>query len=460
MKELSIFFVDSMSESLLDNFKDTEQIKDYFEINKFKANKKEILIVPKLYLKNEIDVILVSIDDSLSKRELCELGSKVRNKIPFDCNISYLFSLKTEIDINEFTLGLILSGYKFQKYVEKDSEEKNIQFDKTIDIDEQQFIRDSIYFVRDLVNLPALDKTPDYFIDKVKKLIGSEKIKFTVFDKKWLLKENFGGVIGVSQGSAKDPYFLLGEYNTSADFQIALIGKGVLFDSGGLSLKSPSGMETMKTDMAGAATAWAVIKLVSSLGLNVGLKVYTPLVENMPSSTAIRPGDVLKMRNGKTVEVLNTDAEGRLIMADALAFAAEKKPDLICDVATLTGAAYVALGVDIGAIISNSEKYSGEFIKSNKNQVESYHELPLFQGYKSLIKSSIADMKNTGGRFGGAITAALILEEFVDETPWVHLDIAGPARARSGSALNPEGGTGFGVIGFLNFFKLLSKNYQ
>ena len=159
-------------------------------------------------------------------------------------------------------------------------------------------------------------------------------------------------------------------------------------------------------------------------------------------------------------EIIKNVSGGRLIMADALAFAAEKKPDLICDVATLTGAAYVALGVDIGAVISNSEKYSGEFIKSNKNQVESYHELPLFQGYKSLIKSSIADMKNTGGRFGGAITAALILEEFVDETPWVHLDIAGPARARSGSALNPEGGTGFGVIGFLNFFKLLSKNYQ
>ena len=147
-------------------------------------------------------------------------------------------------------------------------------------------------------------------------------------------------------------------------------------------------------------------------------------------------------------------------MADALAFASEKKPDLICDVATLTGAAYVALGVDIGAVISNSEKYAAEFIKSNKNQVESYHELPLFQGYKSLIESSIADMKNTGGRFGGAITAALILEEFVDEIPWVHLDIAGPARARSSSALNPEGGTGFGVIGLVNFFKLLSKNPQ
>ena len=460
MKELIILFTNSVDENLINNFKDQEQIKDFFELNRFEANKKEILIVPKLYLKNEIDTFIVSIDDSLSKNELCELGSKVRSEIPFDCNISYIFNLENEVAIQEFTLGLILSGYKFGKYIETDSKEINIQFDESINIEEQKFIKDSIYFVRDLVNLPALDKTPDYFINGVKELIGDEKIKLTIFDKKWLLKENFGGVIGVSQGSSKEPYLLVGEYNSGADFQIALIGKGVLFDSGGLSLKSPSGMETMKTDMAGAATAWAVIKLVASLGLDIGVKVYTPLVENMPSSSAIRPGDVLKMRNGKTVEVLNTDAEGRLIMADALAFAAEKKPDLICDVATLTGASYVALGVDIGAVISNSEKFAAEFIKSNRNQVESYHELPLFQGYKSLIKSNIADMKNTGGRFGGAITAALILEEFVDEIPWVHLDIAGPARARTSSALNPEGGTGFGVIGLMNFFKLLSKNPQ
>ena len=460
MKELIILFTDSVDENLINNFKDQKQIKDFFELNRFEANKKEMLIVPKLYLKNEVDTFIVSIDDSLSKNELCEIGSKVRSEIPFDCNITYLFNLEKEFDIQEFTLGLILSGYKFGKYIETDSKEIIIQFDESINIEEQKFIKDSVYFVRDLVNLPALDKTPEYFINGVKELIGDEKIKLTIFDKKWLLKENFGGVIGVSQGSSKEPYFLVGEYNSGADFQIALIGKGVLFDSGGLSLKSPSGMETMKTDMAGAATAWAVIKLVASLGLDIGVKVYTPLVENMPSSTAIRPGDVLKMRNGKTVEVLNTDAEGRLIMADALAFAAEKKPDLICDVATLTGASYVALGVDIGAVISNSEKYAAEFIKSNRNQVESYHELPLFQGYKSLIKSNIADMKNTGGRFGGAITAALILEEFVDEIPWVHLDIAGPARARSSSALNPEGGTGFGVIGLMNFFKLLSTNPQ
>ena len=164
-----------------------------------------LLVQPKIYLKNEKDTILVSIDDSLNKNELCELGSKVRNKIPFDCNISYLLNLETEVDLQEFTLGLILSGYKFEKYVETDSKEINIQFDESINIDEQKFIKDSIYFVRDLVNLPALDKTPDYFINEVKQLIDNEKIKLTIFDKKWLLKENFGGVIGVSQGSSKGP---------------------------------------------------------------------------------------------------------------------------------------------------------------------------------------------------------------------------------------------------------------
>ena len=176
MKELSILFVDSVNDSLLNNFKDEEQIKDYFEINKFKASKKEMLLVPKLYLKNEKDTILVSVDDSLNKNELCELGSKVRNKIPFDCNISYLLNLETEVDLQEFTLGLILSGYKFEKYVETDSKEVNIQFDESINIDEQKFIKDSIYFVRDLVNLPALDKTPEYFINEVKELIDNEKI--------------------------------------------------------------------------------------------------------------------------------------------------------------------------------------------------------------------------------------------------------------------------------------------
>ena len=155
MKELSILFVDSVNESLIKNFKDQDQIKDFFELNKFEASKKDMLLVPKLYLKNGIDTILVSINGSLNKNELCELGSKVRNIIPFDCCVSYHFNLETQVDIQEFTLGLILSGYKFQKYIETDSEEINIQFNESINIDEQKFIKDSIYFVRDLVNLPV-----------------------------------------------------------------------------------------------------------------------------------------------------------------------------------------------------------------------------------------------------------------------------------------------------------------
>jgi len=171
----------------------------------------------------------------------------------------------------------------------------------------------------------------------------------------------------------------------------------------------------------------------------------------MPSGSAIRPGDVLTVRNGKTIEVLNTDAEGRLIMADALAYAAEKKPDIICDVATLTGAAVGALGLDIGAIFSNNFQLQSEFMKASEKSLEPYHPLPLYSDYKKLIESDIADMKNTGGRYGGAITAALLLEEFIDDNKWIHLDIAGPARSD-----NRKGATGFGVLSLYEFFKNVS----
>jgi leucyl aminopeptidase len=227
-----------------------------------------------------------------------------------------------------------------------------------------------------------------------------------------------------------------------------------MFDSGGLSLKSPAGMDTMKTDMAGAATAWGVMSLISKHKVDIGLTVFTPIVENMPSGSAIRPGDVLKARNGKTIEVLNTDAEGRLIMADALAYASERNPDLICDVATLTGASYVALGLDIGAVFSNNKKIEDKFIKSTENSKENFYPLPLHSGYKKLIESDIADMKNTGGRFGGAITAALLLENFTNGLDWVHLDIAGPARSS-----NRKGATGFSVLTLFEFFKSFSKNH-
>ena len=258
-------------------------------------------------------------------------------------------------------------------------------------------------------------------------------------------------MLGVAKGSDRAPYLVVGKYNAKAKYQISLIGKGVLFDSGGYSLKSPAGMETMKTDMSGAASAWGVINLVARTKQNIGLTIYTPIVENMVSGSAIRPGDVLKARNGKTIEVLNTDAEGRLIMADALAYAAETEPDLICDIATLTGASYVALGLDIGAVFSNNRDIESKFIEAAKTTYEDFHSLPLYSKYRKLIDSDLADMKNTGGRFGGAITAALLLEEFVGDNNWMHLDIAGPARSD-----NRKGATGFGVLSLYEYFKNIS----
>ena len=457
MTELSILFVNDINnEKLLTYFINDDEIKDYFKIHNFNGKKKEMLLVPKQYLKDSKDTLLISISEISNDFDACYLGAVARTKINSEYNITYETGLVDFSQVESFTLGMLLSGYKFDKYLSKKNGSEEIALDKSIVKSEQQITRDAIYFVRDLVNTPTLDKTPEYFIDEVKKLIQNEDISLDIHNKEWLQNEGFGGVIGVSQGSAKEPYLLVGEYNKSAKFKVSIIGKGVLFDTGGYSLKSPSGMETMKTDMAGAATAWGIIKLAASFKLNIGVKVFTPLVENMVSSTAIRPGDVLTMRNKKTIEVLNTDAEGRLIMADALAYASEENPNLLCDVATLTGASYVALGLDIGAVFSNDMSIANNFVDANRNGIESYHALPLFKSYKKLIKSDIADLKNTGGRFGGAITAALILEEFVNDVPWIHLDMAGPARSRNNDPLTPTGGTGFGVIGFINFLKTLS----
>jgi len=455
--ELNILFINDINnEKLFSYFVNEPKIKDYFSIHNFNGKKKEMLLVPKQYLIDSKDTLLISTTSTNNDFDACYLGAVARSKINFNCNITYETSLIEFPQIDSFTLGMLLSGYKFEKYLNKKNDSMELTFDKSIDISDQQATRDAVYFVRDLVNTPTLDKTPEFFIDEVQKLIENEEITLDIHNQEWLKQEGFGGVLGVSQGSAKEPYLLVGEYNKSAKFKVSIIGKGVLFDTGGYSLKSPSGMETMKTDMAGAATAWGIIKLAAAFKLDIGVKVFTPLVENMVSSTAIRPGDILTMRNKKTIEVLNTDAEGRLIMADALAYASEENPDLLCDVATLTGASYVALGLDIGAVFSNDMSIANNFVDSNINGVESYHALPLYKNYKKLVKSDIADLKNTGGRFGGAITAALILEEFVNDVPWIHLDMAGPARSRNNDPLNPTGGTGFGVIGFINFLKTLS----
>ena len=439
-----------------DSVNNYEVNKNLFEVNNFEAKKGQMFFLADSE-NTDWSTLIVGTGGCESEYDYVNLGAKIGKKIGKNSDIKLVQKAKN-LDIYSIEFGLSISTYSFDEF--KSEKSSSIDF-KVIDSDYSEEIQNkiqSIFWVRDMVNYPALTKSPEFFQEKVEDLVGGLDINLTIFDEKWILENNMGGVAGVAQGSDRSPKFLVGEYTPNAKKQVALIGKGVLFDSGGLSLKSPSGMETMKSDMAGAATAWGIIALAAKQEIDIGLKVYTPIVENMPSGSAIRPGDVLKMRNGKTIEVMNTDAEGRLIMADALAYASESSPDIICDVATLTGAAYVALGVEIGAVFSNNNRTLDNFLNSHSECFENYHSLPLEQSYKSLIKSNIADMKNTGGRFDGAITAALLLEEFVNDIDWVHLDIAGPGRSRSNNAIYSEGGTGFGVVGFYNFLDDQSKN--
>ena len=430
-----------------DEYFDNDLFQEYCETHSFEGKKNQILSVPPSYSKSENLTFLVGLGENKDDINFYDLGTLIGSKINSDAEIKFLNVME---DTNLIIDGILYVQYKFNNYKsEDDSSVNNITF-QDLDSSENEIKKNSVFWVRDLINTPALDKSPEEFINKVRELVDSSGIEVEVYDQKWLEENNFGGVLGVGKGSDRPPYFLVGKYNSKAKYQVSLIGKGVLFDTGGYSLKSPAGMETMKTDMSGAASAWGVINIIARTNQDIGLTVYTPIVENMVSGSAIRPGDVLKTRNGKTIEVMNTDAEGRLIMSDALAFAAETNPDLICDIATLTGASYVALGLDIGAIFSNNSDLEKKFIESAKNTNENFHPLPLFDGYRNLIDSDLADMKNTGGRFGGAITAALLLKEFIGENDWIHLDIAGPARSD-----NRKGATGFGVLSLYEFFKNL-----
>jgi len=425
-----------------------ESFLEYCETHSFKGEQNQLLSIPPSYSKNGNLTYVVGLGEVESEKNFYDLGQFIGSKIGSDAEINFL---NFDSDKNLLIDGILYSQYKFNEYKSEDDSKINEIVFKDLDISENKLKQNSIFWVRDLINTPALDKSPEAFIDKVNNLVDSSDIKVEVYDKEWLEENNFGAVLGVGKGSERPPYFLVGKYKPDAKYQVSLIGKGVLFDSGGYSLKSPSGMETMKTDMSGAASAWGVINLIARTNQNIGLSVYTPIVENMVSGAAIRPGDVLKTRNGKTIEVMNTDAEGRLIMADALAYASETNPDLICDIATLTGASYVALGLDIGAVFSNNQDIEKKFIESAKNIGENFHPLPLFDQYRKLIDSDLADMKNTGGRFGGAITAALLLKEFIGDNNWIHLDIAGPARSD-----NRKGATGFGVTSLYEFMKNLA----
>ena len=312
-------------------------------------------------------------------------------------------------------------------------------------------VAQAVVWARDLVNEPAEAKSPETVVKLARVLARANGLTVRVWSGPQLAKERLGGVIGVGVGSERTPRFLRLAYEPrGAKATLALVGKGVVFDSGGLSLKTAGGMETMKTDMSGAAAVIAAMSALRDLKVKTRVIGFVPLVENMPSGNAMRPGDVLRMRNGKTVEVLNTDAEGRLILADALSLASEEKPDAVVDIATLTGAVTVALGDKIAGLMGTDDGWNAQVREAADRVGERTWPLPLPDDYRKLLDSEIADLKNIGSPGGGGtLTAGLFLREFVNGAPWVHLDVAGTARASADDGYNSRGGTGYGVRTFV-----------
>ncbi|MBI4259938.1 MAG: leucyl aminopeptidase [Actinobacteria bacterium] len=354
--------------------------------------------------------------------------------------------------------GLLLGSYRFTRYktVAQDPSERRELAEVTFlgrergqataarrAIERGVVIAESVAWARDLVNTPAIDATPDHLAREAQRMAREAGLRVKVWSRDQLERGGFGGILGVGRGSSNEPRLIELRYQGAGRARpIALTGKGVTFDSGGLSIKDSAGMEWMKADMGGAAAMLAVMRAVGLLKPRVNVIAAIPSSENMPDGGAIRPGDVLRHRGGKTSEVLNTDAEGRLILADALAFLAEQEPRAIVDAATLTGACMVALGTELYGAIGNDRDLVRAVLDAGEAVGEHGWELPLWKGYRRLIDSNVADVKNVGERWGGAISAALFLREFVGDTPWVHLDVAGTAFAEKPGDYWPKGATG------------------
>jgi len=359
--------------------------------------------------------------------------------------------------------GAMLGLYKFDKFFKK--EEPKVPLENIIIIDdgnslqgssaeevkaamtEAELVTTATIFARDMENEPSNTKYPEILANWAKDVGREHGVKVTIFGPKELKANNMVGILAVNQGSEKEARFIQMEYMgapKASTQPIVLVGKGITFDTGGISIKPAAGMGDMKGDMGGGAAVIATLKAVASLKLPVNLIGLVSSAENMPSGSAIHPGDVIVYTNGLSVEIDNTDAEGRLVLADALIWAEKYKPKSVIDLATLTGACVVALGAFATGMMGTDESMKERLKRAGNATYERVCELPIYDEYDDLIKSDFADIKNVGGRWGGAITAAMFLKKFTNY-PWVHLDIAGTARVDSASDYIPKGATGVGV---------------
>ena len=409
-------------------------------------------------------------DPDVCRRAIGRVAHQLAKRKTAATTLPQIVSSKEQVDAVQATVeGVLLGSYRFDRYKSKKDGDASRLGKVTIlgagkadakaskeAIRRGQVIAESQMWARDLVNTPALDLPPAELAKAAQAMAKEVGITSKVWTEPELKKGGFGGVLGVGQGSIRPPRLIELRYSGGGKgAPIALTGKGIAFDSGGLSIKDATGMEWMKSDMGGAASILGTMRAIALLKPKVNVIAAIPSAENMPSGSAIRPGDVLKHRGGTTSEVLNTDAEGRLVLADSLAFLAEKKPRVIIDTATLTGACMIALGTDIWGAMGNDRELIRDVLAAGDAAGEPGWELPMHEPYRKLIDSDIADIKNIGKRYGGAITAAMFLREFVGDVPWVHLDIAGPAFSERAGDYWPKGATGSPVRALVGY--VLSK---
>ncbi|MBI5506756.1 MAG: leucyl aminopeptidase [Deltaproteobacteria bacterium] len=356
--------------------------------------------------------------------------------------------------------GLLLAGYSFDKYRTKKDDgyrgpksvtlsapSLKVDARNRASVDRTQAVCDAVALARDLVNEMSTLKTPGHLASVALGLARRGRVSCEVWQGERLRREKLHGILAVSAGSRHPGALIKMVYKPRrrSRSRIAIVGKGITFDSGGLSLKPAKSMETMKMDMSGAALVLALMKALPVLEASVEVHGFIAAAENMPGHGAQKPGDVIRYRNGVTAEVLNTDAEGRLVLADALCLATEIEPDCIIDAATLTGACMVALGTRVAGILGNDQELIDALIACGTQAGEPLWQLPLVEDYMEDIRSSVADIKNVGGGYAGTISAALFLRSFIGKTKWAHLDIAGPAFTEKPLPYTPKGGTGFAI---------------
>lgn len=356
--------------------------------------------------------------------------------------------------------GLWLATYRFERYHSEKEGRPNGLVEALLLLPQPELLAEAeeglhaarciyrgVALARDLVNEPGNIKSPEFLAEQAVAIAAETSMSCTILDRQALVDEKLGAILGVAQGSVRDPRLIVLRYRgeNAPEQPLALIGKGVVFDAGGISLKPAEKMEEMKMDMAGAAAVLGTMLTTALLRLPVHVVAVIPAVENLPSGSAIRPGDVITAASGQTIEVLNTDAEGRMILADALTYTKRFQPTAVIDLATLTGACVIALGAHATAILGNDEPLIQQLLDCGERTGERLWQLPLWDDYAEQIKSDIADVKNSAGRPAGAITAAAFLQKFASGFRWAHLDIAGTAWEEKGRHYLPKGGSGVGV---------------